>query len=94
MSKDLRTQFIDYMTLQRFSPHTKRGYLSAVQGLTKYHDQSPDTLTNDQVQEYFRYLLEERKLSWGSCNSYFRGNTGRHIGRTSGSSPARTRNGI
>jgi hypothetical protein len=26
MSKDLRTQFIDYMTLQRFSPHTKRGY--------------------------------------------------------------------
>jgi len=73
MSSDLRKQFVDYMTLKRFSQHTKNSYLLAVKGLTKYHMQSPDTLTNDQVQEYFRYLLEDRKLSWGSCNNYFTG---------------------
>ncbi len=30
MSSDLRTQFLNYMTLQRFSPHTQRGYIAAV----------------------------------------------------------------
>jgi site-specific recombinase XerD len=35
--------------------------------------QSPDTLTNDQIQDYIRYLLEDRKLSWGTCNAYLSG---------------------
>lgn len=73
MSKDLRTQFINYMTMKRFSQNTKDSYVSSVKGLAKYYNQSPDTLTNDQVQEYFRYLLEDRKYSWGTCNNYFSG---------------------
>ena len=73
MKKDLRTQFIDYMTVQRLSHHTKRNYLRAVSDLAKYYNQSPDTLTNEQIQEYFRYLLEDRKVSWGTCNVYFSG---------------------
>ena len=71
MKKDLRTQFIDYMTVQRFSQNTKRNYVRAVKELAKFYNQSPDTLTNDQIQEYFRYLLEDRKLTWGTCNIYF-----------------------
>jgi integrase/recombinase XerD len=73
MKKDLRTQFIDYMTVQRLSQNTKRNYVRAVKELAKFYHQSPDTLTNDQIQEYFRYLLEDRKLSWGTCNNYFSG---------------------
>ena len=73
MKKDLRTQFIDYMTVQRLSHHTKRNYLRAVRDLAKFYNLSPDTLTNEQIQEYFRYLLEDRKLSWGTCNIYFSG---------------------
>jgi site-specific recombinase XerD len=73
MEKDLRTQFIDYMTVQRLSQNTKRNYVRAVKELAKFYNQSPDTLTNDQIQEYFRYLLENRKLSWGTCNNYFSG---------------------
>jgi len=73
MSDDLSNEFINYMTLNRFSHHTKKSYLSAVEGLVKYYNQSPDTLTNDQIQEYFRHLLEDRKLSWGTCNTYFTG---------------------
>jgi len=65
MSNDLRTQFLNYMTLQRFSPHTQRNYIAAVKGLTQFYNQSPDLLTNDQLQEYFRYLIEDRKLAWG-----------------------------
>ena len=73
MKTDLRTQFLNHMTLQRFSPYTKRNYTDAVKGLAKFYMQPPDRLTNDQVQEYFRYLIEDRKASWGTCNNYFSG---------------------
>jgi integrase len=73
MKTELRTQFLNYMTLQRFSPHTKRNYVEAVKGLAKFYKQPPDKLTNEQVQEYFRYLIEDRKVSWGTCNNYFSG---------------------
>jgi integrase/recombinase XerD len=73
MNTDLRTQFHNYMTLQRFSPHTKKNYTDAVKGLAKFYMQPPDKLTNEQVQEYFRYLIEDRKVSWGTCNNYFSG---------------------
>ena len=73
MSSDLRTQFLNYMSLQRFSPHTKRSYVTGVKLLAEHYMQPPDTLTNDQIQDYIRYLLEERKLSWGTCNSYLSG---------------------
>jgi integrase/recombinase XerD len=71
MSSDLRRQFLNYMTVQRFSDHTKRLYLMGMIGLAKFYNQSPDTLTNEQIQEYFRHLLEDRKLTWGTCNNYF-----------------------
>lgn len=73
MAKQLRTQFLNYMTLHRFSKHTKRNYINAVKGLSQFYNQSPDILTNDQIHEYLRYLLEDRELSWGSCNNYFSG---------------------
>ena len=73
MKSDLRTQFLNFMTLQRFSHHTKRLYINSVKGLAKFYNQSPDTLTNDQIQDYLRYLLEDLKLSWGTCNNYFSG---------------------
>ena len=73
MSTELRTQFLNHMTLHRFSRHTKRNYIAAVKGLTQFYNQSPDLLTNDQLQEYFRYLIEDRKLAWGSCNNHFSG---------------------
>ena len=73
MSRDPKTQFINYMTLQRFALSTKKNYLTAFEGLAQFHQQSPETLTNDQIQEYLRYLIEDRKLSWGTCNNFFSG---------------------
>jgi site-specific recombinase XerD len=73
MNNNLTKQFIDYMTLQRFAFATKKNYIVAIEGLEQFYNQSPDTLTNDQIQEYLRYLLEDRKLSWGTCNNHFSG---------------------
>lgn len=71
MSTELRTRFTNFMTLQRFSDHTKRLYLQGVKGLAKFYKQSPDTLTNEQIQAYFLHLIEDRNMSWGTCNNYF-----------------------
>ena len=73
MSTELRAQFINYMTLQRLSHHTQRNYIRGVKGLAEFYNQSPDKLTNDQIQDYLRHLLEDHKLSWGTCNNYFSG---------------------
>jgi len=42
MSSELKTQFLNYMTLQRFSDHTKRSYVTGVKLLSKYYMQSPE----------------------------------------------------
>ena len=73
MSSELRTQFLDFMTLQRFSDGTKRNYVNAVKGLAQFHNQSPDTLTDEQIQKYFLHLIEDREVSWGTCNNYYSG---------------------
>jgi integrase len=73
MNNDLRTKFHNYMTLQRFADATKYNYMKGIEGLEKFYQQSPDTLTNEQIQEYLRYLLEDRKLAWGTCNNHFSG---------------------
>mgnify|MGYP006280927277 CR=1 FL=1 len=73
MAKNLRTQFIDYMTLNRYSPWTIKNYVDTVKRLAKYHNKSPDLLTNEEIQEYLLYLLQERKLSWGACNVHLSG---------------------
>jgi site-specific recombinase XerD len=73
MATDLRTKFLNYMTLLRFADHTKRTYVTGVKGLAKYYKQSPATLTNEHIQDYLLYLLKDRKLTWGSVNAYLSG---------------------
>ena len=72
---DLRRQLFDRMNLYGFSEHTKKCYVTGVKGLAIFYKQSPDQLTDEQVRDYFRYLLTERKLSWGSCKNYLSGIT-------------------
>ena len=69
MSSDLRTQFLNHMTLHRFSRHTKKNYLLAVKGLAKFYNKSPDSLSDEQIQKYILYLIEEKKLAWASVNN-------------------------
>lgn len=73
MSNTLRKQFLDYMSLHRFSKHTRKNYILVMQGLTKFYNQAPDTLTQEQIQKFLLYLIEEKKLEWGSVNNYLCG---------------------
>ena len=65
--------FSNYLTLHRVAPKTKEAYLHAINGISSYHNLPPDRLNNDQIQEYLRHAIQERQLSWSSCNVLFCG---------------------
>jgi integrase/recombinase XerD len=65
--------FIDFLTLQRVSPRTEGSYLRAVNELGEYHKQLPATLSNEQIQDFLLYCIQEKKLAWSSCNVLFCG---------------------
>jgi integrase/recombinase XerD len=68
---EIRQKFERHLTLQRFSPKTNAAYMNAVKSLAVYHRQSPDKLTNEQIQDYLHYIIADRKLAWSSCNVQF-----------------------
>ena len=65
--------FIDFLILQRVSPRTEESYLRAVKELGEYHKQSLATLSNEQIQDFLVYSIQEKKLAWSSCNVLFCG---------------------
>jgi len=66
--------FTNYLSLQGVAPSTKESYLRAVSDLSDFHNNNqPAQLTNDQIQDYLLYSIQERKLSWSSCNVLFCG---------------------
>lgn len=73
MGSKIREKFINHMELYGLSKATQKGYLTGVKGLSLYYNQSPDTLTDNQVRAYFHHLLTERKLQWSSCKNYLSG---------------------
>ncbi len=73
MSSDLKTQFVNYMTLNRYSKGTIRNYVRIITDLAKFHNKAPDQLNNEQIQEYLLHLLKDRNISWGTCNIYYSG---------------------
>jgi integrase/recombinase XerD len=64
----LRDQMDKDMVLRGMSPRTRESYLHAVRGLAKHYRRRPDTLSEQDIQNYLLYLIEERKLAWSSCN--------------------------
>jgi len=66
----LRQKMIDAMTVRGFSARTHQSYLYAVTDLARYYKRSPESITLEEVQDYFVYLVKERNLSDASCQVY------------------------
>ena len=63
----LRARMEQDLVLRGRSEHTRRAYLRAVADLARSHHRSPDQLSDSEVQQYLRYLIDERCLAWASC---------------------------
>lgn len=64
----LRQRMEQDMVLRGLSDRTRESYLYQVAGLAKFFHRSPDAVEIAEVQRYLLHLIEERKLSWSSCN--------------------------
>ncbi len=64
----LRQKMINEMKLRGFSVRTQQSYVGAVAGLARFFNQSPDRLNKEKLRSYLLHLMEERNLSWSSCN--------------------------
>jgi hypothetical protein len=50
----LRQTMIRAMELKNLSNHTQRAYLSAVSGLAKHYQKSPEKITKEMIEDYLR----------------------------------------
>jgi site-specific recombinase XerD len=65
--------FLNYLSLIRVSEKTKEAYLRSVTNLAAYYNLSAADLTNNQIQDYLLYSMQEKELAWSSCNVLFCG---------------------
>lgn len=69
----LRKQMDGDLVVRGMSVRTREAYLGAVAGLAKHYGRTPDRISEQEVQDYLLYLIEQRKLAWSSCNIVFQG---------------------
>jgi site-specific recombinase XerD len=63
----LREKMIKAMELRNLAKNTQRYYLSAVIGLARYYQQSPDKLTQKMIEDYVLYLKNDKGNTPGTC---------------------------
>ena len=64
----LRDRMIRDMKLRGFSIRTREAYVSVVYQLARYFRKSPEELEEEDLRDYFLYLIEKRKLAPRSIN--------------------------
>jgi len=64
----LRKRMIEEMALRNFAPKTVELYVDQVARFARHFGQSPERLGAEEVRTYLLYLVEEKKLAWGSYN--------------------------
>jgi hypothetical protein len=66
----LRQRFIEDMQLRNLAPTTQRSYLHYIGEYSKFYNTSPDKLDLEAVRQYEIHMLDERKLSPQSINTF------------------------
>jgi site-specific recombinase XerD len=61
------------LQLQRKSPKTIEAYVTAVRQLAEHYGRSPQVISHDEVREFLRHLIVDRKLAYSSVNQKLAG---------------------
>ena len=70
---ELRRRMIEDLALAGYSPKTQRSYLDAVRKLAKHYMRSPDRLSEEEVRQFFLYLINRRKAAKSTVTIYLCG---------------------
>lgn len=69
----LRAKMEQDLLIRGLSPKTQTAYLGAVVGLSKHYRRAPDPLSEQDVQAYLAYLVQDRELAWSSLSGTVHG---------------------
>ncbi len=67
----LRKRFYDYLILRGLAENTLTAYIRSIARLAGRYNTPPNLLSNEQIQSYLVYLIEDCALSYSSCNVAF-----------------------
>ena len=70
---ELRRRMMEDLALAGYSPKTQRSYLDAVRKLAKHYMRSPDLLSEEEVRQFFLYLINRRKAAKSTVTIYLCG---------------------
>jgi integrase/recombinase XerD len=63
----LRQRMLADMQLRGLAPKTQNSYLRVVRQLAAHYHKSPDTITEEELRDYFLFLKNEKKASRSAC---------------------------
>ena len=69
----LRQKMIRAMELKNLSANTQRTYLTAVTGIAKHYQKSPEKLSKEMIEDYLLYLKNDKGKCPNSCASALSG---------------------
>ena len=70
---ELRRRMIEDMQLHGYSEKTQQAYLIAVKALAKHYRKSPDQLNEEEIRQFFLYLVNEKVVASGTLRMYLSG---------------------
>jgi len=64
----LRQKMIYELELHRKSPGTIESYVTAVAQLSQHYGRSPETISVEEIRDFFHHLITTQKVALGTCN--------------------------
>ena len=71
--KTLRQRMMEDMQLHGLAERTRQSYAEAVKKLSEYYGKPPDSLSEEDIRNYFLYLLNEKQVARSSMVIYLIG---------------------
>ena len=71
--EELRKKMMEDMLLSGFAESTRKSYSWGVDGLAKWSGRSPAELSEEDLRQYFLYLVNDKKLSWSTVRQHLCG---------------------
>lgn len=70
---ELRQRMIEDMKLHDYAENTQDGYMKAVKRLAEHYNRPPDQLSEEEIRQFFLYLIDEKGLAKGTIQVYLSG---------------------
>jgi len=70
---ELRRKMTEDMQLRGYAEKTRKSYIDAVKGLAKFYHKSPDQLGEEEIRNFFLYLINEKRAARSTVTIYLCG---------------------